>query len=208
VTPPGLRERKKEQTRQRIADVALDLFARHGFKAITVIDVARAADVSEATVFNHFPNKEDLVLGGMNRFAATFIDELRRRPPGTSVAEAFGSFVLQPRGVLASDDPAVAARVATVSRLIDETPALQAREHRAFDLAADGLADLIREETNAEPDDITPWVVAYALVGIIRAISRAVRAHAVAEQLGPEVADGILAQARHALDRLKPVVSP
>ena len=48
----GLRERKKQQTRQLIADTARTLFAGRGFEAVTVAEIARAADVSEATVFN------------------------------------------------------------------------------------------------------------------------------------------------------------
>jgi AcrR family transcriptional regulator len=54
------RERKKQQTRQAISDVATALFMERGFDAVTVAEVARAADVAVQTVFNHFPTKEDL----------------------------------------------------------------------------------------------------------------------------------------------------
>ena len=57
---PGRRERKKQQTRQAISDVATGLFLERGFDAVTVAEVARAADVAVQTVFNHFPAKEDL----------------------------------------------------------------------------------------------------------------------------------------------------
>ncbi len=56
----GRRERKKRQTRQAISDVATTLFLERGFDAVTVAEVARAADVAVQTVFNHFPTKEDL----------------------------------------------------------------------------------------------------------------------------------------------------
>ncbi|MFG1624805.1 TetR/AcrR family transcriptional regulator [Kribbella sp. NPDC049227] len=56
----GRRERKKQQTRQAISDVATALFLERGFDAVTVAEVARAADVAVQTVFNHFPAKEDL----------------------------------------------------------------------------------------------------------------------------------------------------
>ncbi|WP_432889178.1 TetR/AcrR family transcriptional regulator [Kribbella sp. CA-245084] len=56
----GRRERKKQQTRHAISDVATRLFLERGFDAVTVAEVARAADVAVQTVFNHFPAKEDL----------------------------------------------------------------------------------------------------------------------------------------------------
>jgi AcrR family transcriptional regulator len=60
--PPaaGLRAWKKERTRQTISDVATGLFMRDGYEAVTVRDIAAAAEVSVKTVFNYFPSKEDL----------------------------------------------------------------------------------------------------------------------------------------------------
>ena len=85
----GLRERKKRETREAITRAAWKLFARRGFDAVTVADIARAAKVSEKTVFNYFPAKEDLVIGaGMQRTAA-LIDAVRARPPGASIVEPF-----------------------------------------------------------------------------------------------------------------------
>src|SRR4051794_24040779 len=56
----GLRERKKAATRQAISDVATRLFEARGFEAVTVAEIAAAANVSAKTVFNYFPAKEDL----------------------------------------------------------------------------------------------------------------------------------------------------
>src|SRR3954471_13588218 len=64
----GLRERKKEQTRERIAQVARDLFLARGFENVTVAEVARAAEVAQKTVFNYFPTKEDLFYWRMETF--------------------------------------------------------------------------------------------------------------------------------------------
>lgn len=57
----GLRERKKQRTRELIAETARRLFSARGFDRVTVAEIARAAEVSEQTVFNYFPTKEDLV---------------------------------------------------------------------------------------------------------------------------------------------------
>src|SRR5919204_1263521 len=92
---PGLRERKKLQTRQRIADVARRLFAERGFDSVTVAEVARAADVSEATVFNYFPTKEDLFYSGMETFEAQLVEAIRARPAGETVLRAFQRFVVE-----------------------------------------------------------------------------------------------------------------
>src|SRR5207245_277307 len=99
----GLRERKKLQTRQLITDTARQLFAERGFEQVSVVDVARAADVSEATVFNYFPTKEDLVYGGLEQFEEELLAAVRERPEGESIVAALGRFFLRPRGFLASD---------------------------------------------------------------------------------------------------------
>jgi AcrR family transcriptional regulator len=60
--PPGLRERKREQTRTALIDMAFALFAAKGYTATTVAEIADAAMVSRATFFNYFDRKESLVL--------------------------------------------------------------------------------------------------------------------------------------------------
>lgn len=64
----GLRERKKQRTRAAIMDAALALFTSRGFEAVTTAEVARTAEVSEATVFNYFATKEDLVYDRLETF--------------------------------------------------------------------------------------------------------------------------------------------
>jgi AcrR family transcriptional regulator len=179
-TDLGLRERKKLQTRQLIADTARRLFAERGFEQVSVVEVARAADVSEATVFNYFPTKEDLVYSGLERFEDELLDAVRERPPGGSIVEAVGRFFLQPRGFLAADEPQAAARLLEISRMIADSPALLARERRILDRYTDSLARLIAEETNASDDDPRPTVVAAALIGVHRALIEHVRRHILA----------------------------
>src|SRR2546428_4342397 len=122
----GLRERKKEQTRQAIAETARRLFAERGFDAVTVAEVARAADVSEGTVFNYFPTKEDLFYGQMETFEAALIDAVRERAPGVSVLSAFRRFVVERSGRLS--DTQVADVIVWAAGIIGASPALQARE--------------------------------------------------------------------------------
>ena len=94
---PGLRERKKQRTRELIADTARRLFAERGFDAVPVSQIAREAEVSEATVFNYFPTKEDLVFHRMEAFEQELLGAMSDRPEGESIVQAFGRFALNPK---------------------------------------------------------------------------------------------------------------
>jgi len=63
TTEPGMRERKKMNTRLQIESAAIDLTLEHGFDAVTIEAIAERADVTPRTVFNHFADKADAVLG-------------------------------------------------------------------------------------------------------------------------------------------------
>jgi AcrR family transcriptional regulator len=166
----GLRERKKLQTRQLIADTARRLFAERGFEAVPVAEIARAADVSEATVFNYFPTKEDLLYNRLEAFEEEMLSSIRERPPGEAVLTAFGRFVSAPRGLLASADPEHVEHLAAISRVIALSPSLLAREQQIYASYTDALAALLASETGAATDDIEPWIVARALIGLHQAV--------------------------------------
>src|ERR1700719_2888518 len=100
----GLRERKKRRTRQLIFDAAQRMFAERGFDAVTVAKIARAADVSEVTVFNYFPTKEDLFYGGMQFFEEQLIDAVRGRGRGESALGAFRRRLVDGAGGLATKE--------------------------------------------------------------------------------------------------------
>src|SRR5829696_1284891 len=85
----GLRARKKRVAREAIAATARRLFAERGFDAVTVAEIAVAADVSEKTVFNHFPTKEDLAFAGREQGLKRLVADITERPPGASVLDVF-----------------------------------------------------------------------------------------------------------------------
>jgi AcrR family transcriptional regulator len=187
----GLRELKKEQTRQLIADTAWRLFAERGFDRVTVAEVAREAQVAEATVFNYFPAKEDLFYWRLEAFGARLTDAVAVRPAGEPVLAAFRRALLAEEGGLLAQveggDPGALARLRTVSRVIAGSPALLAREQQAITRTAGALAALLAAEAGppagAGPpaDDLRPQVAANALLGLHRALIDYVRRRVLAD---------------------------
>jgi AcrR family transcriptional regulator len=176
-TELGLRERKKQRTRQLLADTARRLFSEHGFENVSVAEIARVAEVSEATVFNYFPTKEDLVYSGLEAFEEQLRAAIRERPRGQTIIAAFREFIVEPRGFLVADDEATARELMAVSRMIAASPALLAREQQIFARYTETLARLLGEETGARTGDPRPYVVANALIGVHRALISHVREH-------------------------------
>jgi AcrR family transcriptional regulator len=190
----GLRERKKERTRTLIADTARRLFVERGFEAVSVAEIARAAEVSEATVFNYFATKEELVYNRLEAFEEELLAAIRDRPVGESITAAFARFISTPRGLLASRDPDEVEKLAALSRMIAHSPALLARERQIFDAYTDSLAALIAEETAAPVDSTEPWVVANALLGVHRASVDFARRRVVAGARNPALAGSVRKQ--------------
>ncbi|MFI2379485.1 TetR family transcriptional regulator [Streptomyces sp. NPDC018964] len=134
----GLRERKKRRMYRTVSDTAIRLFLERGFDAVSVAEVAAAAEISKPTLFRYFPAKEDLVLYRIAdhedeaaRVAARgpepvealrrhFLDGLRRCDPVTGL----------------SDDPEVLAFHA----LLYGTPALVARLYGHLERSEEALA--------------------------------------------------------------------
>jgi AcrR family transcriptional regulator len=173
MTEMGLRERKKAQTRQLIADTAWRLFADRGFERVTVAEVAREAQVAVATVFNYFPTKEDLFFFRLEAFGADLVGAVAGRAAGEPALAAFRRQLLGAGGLLAQmeagDDQAL-DRLRTMNRVIAASPALQAREQQAFAHTAAALADRLAADTGAAPGDLDAKVAANALVGVQRAL--------------------------------------
>jgi AcrR family transcriptional regulator len=200
---PGLRERKKQQTRELIAETARRLFAERGFERVPVAEVAREADVSEQTVFNYFPRKEDLVYYRLETFEEELLSTIRERQPGESVLSAFGRFVRQPRGMLGRYDEEARERLAALTRTIVESPALVAREQQVFAGYTDSLAALIAEEQRAKPSDVRPWVAANAMMGVHRSLVTFARRRIVEGARHPRLSREVLAEADRGLALLE-----
>lgn len=202
ATPPGLRERKKQRTREHIAQVARALFVQRGFEAVSVSEIAREADVAQKTVFNYFPTKEDLVFQRLEVFEDELLEGIRRREPGESALDAFGRYILQPRGLLARPEPEARAHLLAVTRMIVESPALRAREHQILGRYTESLASLIAEE-DPRVDEVEAWVAANAMIGVHRALIDHARTRLLAAPGSRSVARDVRRRGEKALIALR-----
>ncbi|MBO1336230.1 TetR/AcrR family transcriptional regulator [Streptomyces sp. VRA16 Mangrove soil] len=155
----GLRERKKRQTRQFISDVATGLFLERGFDAVTIAEIAEAANVSVNTVYNYFPAKEDLFLDRSRGVVDRMSRWVRGRGPGESAAAA----VLRE---LREEIETVSPRVGLMDgysafmRVVQDAPALRSRLWAIQQEVHDDLARTLYEETGAAAADPLPDLVA------------------------------------------------
>jgi len=174
----GLRELKREQTRQLIADTAWRLFADRGFDQVSVAEVAQEAQVAAATVYNYFRTKEDLFYWRLEAFGTRLADAVTTRPPGEPALAAFRRALLADGGLLAqveAGDAQALDRLRAVNQVITASPALLAREQQALNQATSVLAAVLAADTGAVPGDVRPWVAAHALIGVHRALLDHVR---------------------------------
>lgn len=135
-----LRESKKRETRQRISDVATELFFVHGFDAVTVDEIAIAAKVSKMTVFNYFARKEELILDREDDLKLLpFRQALRMRPKDQSPVDALRTLVQE---MSDQKHPLCHINSQMVSwwRVVDASPSLKARLRELADEATEGLA--------------------------------------------------------------------
>src|SRR5436305_14541613 len=102
-TQPGLRERKKQRTRETIALAARTLFAERGYHATTLPEIAEAADVSTRTIFAYFPSKEDILFSDFPSMKEALEQALADRPDGEDALETVRKFILSLHELESSD---------------------------------------------------------------------------------------------------------
>lgn len=143
----SLRETKKQQTRQAIADAGMGLFVKRGFDHVTVAEIAAAAGVSEKTVFNYFPTKEDIFFDEVPAQLEELLAAIRERPAGESLLSVLHRLQHEKSARMTRPEFAIFARV------LDESPALRAKELEVMAYFTDVLADTLRGELGLDPAD-------------------------------------------------------
>lgn len=161
---PGLRERKKQQTRLAISQVATRMFIERGFDQVTVAEVAEAAQVSVNTVFNYFVTKEELFFDRAEEAEDAPSRIVRERREGESAIDALHRSFRQ--ALTGKTGPLHVKGIKPFVMTIEASPALKARARLMLDRTKQRLAQTLIEETGAEPDDPTPRVVAAMMIGV------------------------------------------
>lgn len=197
----GLRDRKKQQTRENISHQATRLFLQHGFDKVTIAEVAAAAQVAKMTVTNYFPRKEDLALDLHDVFVDQLARIVREREPGESALAALRAAYLT---AVAGQDPVVGFSGPEFAKMINDSPALVARLREFHEEREQALADTLATETGAAATDITPRVAAAQLGGVHRVLFDETMRRTLDGQSNDEIATAVIKYIGTAFGSLAP----
>jgi AcrR family transcriptional regulator len=203
--PAGLRERKKRETRQAISDLATALFAAQGFDAVTIAQVAEAAEVSKMTVTNYFPHKEDLVFDRAEAIIGGLASAVAARAPGESLLAAVRRDY---REAVARADPTLGVSSPAFAAMIAGSQVLTGRGREILDLRERALGDAIAAEAGVETgaDTVQQRVVAAQLASVHRVLAAEGGRRSLAGQPPAQIFAELGEQAERAFDLLEPAL--
>jgi AcrR family transcriptional regulator len=195
----GLRERRKQETRRAISDVATGMFAARGFDNVTISQVADAAGVAKMTVTNYFRRKEDLVFDRAEAIIRSLADVITARAPGESLLAAirrdYAERVARADVTLGLSSPAFV-------RMISSSPVLASRGLDLQDQRERALGDAIAAETGV--DEPQQRLVAAILSSVHRVLYAEAAARSLAGQPRDEICAVLAEAAARTFDLLEP----
>ena len=124
----GLRERKKQETRDSLQSAALRLTAERGLDRVTVEAIAEAADVSPRTFFNYFSSKEEALVGAQDQWTQQIHAALDDRPADEEPLELLRAVLID----LASTVAQSRDRHLLLMKVMADNPGLLPRQVAAF----------------------------------------------------------------------------
>ena len=164
---PGLRERKKQRTRERIVEAAFELFGERGFDGTTIADIADAADIAPRTFFSYFPSKDDVVFHDFEATHAMVASWLREREPGTNTIDALRAGLAGAQGELGAES----LREKRLRKsLVRENESLAAHSQHLMGKFAVLIGEGVAQDLGDEPGDLRPRLVAAAAAAAIAVI--------------------------------------
>lgn len=200
VQPAGLRESKKQETRQIISDHATRLFITQGFEQTTIAEIAAAARVAKKTVTNYFARKEDLALDHQDAFIASLAQTVAVRRPGESALAALRRAFTD---AAAAADPVSGFSGPGFARMIADSPTLTACLRGLHDQRESALARALAEATGASPDDITVKTAAGLLGTVHRILFQRIQDLTLTGHSDAEITETITAEAAGAFGMLE-----
>jgi AcrR family transcriptional regulator len=200
----GLRELKKQQTRQAISDTATRLFIELGFESVTIAQIATAAQVAKMTVTNYFPHKEDLALDYHEAFTASLADTVAARSPGESALTALRRQFL---AAVPGHDALIGFSSPEFARMLTDSPTLVARLRELHELRENAVARVLAAETAAAPDDLVPQAVAAVLAAAHRTLYQQVMELTAAGRDDRDIAAIVTGAAHQVFDLLEPALA-
>ncbi|MEU8619695.1 TetR family transcriptional regulator [Streptomyces sp. NPDC048623] len=175
TTAPGLRERKKQRTRDTLIRAALELFTTQGYEATTVDEIAEAVEVSQRTFFRYFATKEDVAFAVQDMVEESFVRALGERPPAEGPFDAMRNAVLSSWDTIgeAIEEVVPVELYLRSYHLIETTPALFAAHLRRSTEVEERIARLIAEREGLDVDeDPRPRIATAAFGGVMRVTGR------------------------------------
>ncbi|WP_258312284.1 TetR family transcriptional regulator [Streptomyces araujoniae] len=201
--PMGLRERKKQRTRETISDTAITLFLKHGFDQVSVVDIAAVAEVSKPTLFKYFPTKEDLVVHRFADHQTVAGSVVAERPLGVSAIDALHQHFLDG---LTARDPITGLNddedVLAFHHLVYSTPSLVARVSKYLAQAEAALAETLVGALDSDRE-ITAALLAGQVIATERILASVNWRRVVAGRSADEVHPEAVADADHAYALLR-----
>jgi AcrR family transcriptional regulator len=159
---PGLRERKRQQTRERLTRAAMALFLERGFEATTLDDIAAAADISRRSFFHYFASKEDVVFAWHEETTAALIAAVEARPANESMLTAAENAI---SAMATQLEPGEAIAMARLKR---DNPALQARDQVKYEKLERALAAALEKRAGHKTEKLGARLVAMIATGAMR----------------------------------------
>jgi AcrR family transcriptional regulator len=163
----GLRERKKQRTRQAIVDAAFELFAQRGFDGTTIADIAEAAEIAPRTFFAYFPSKDDVVFHDFEERYAMVASWLRDREPDTNAIDALRAGI---ESSMEEGDSGHLREKRLRAGLIRENDSLAAHSDHLKGRFGELLSEAVAEDLGDQPGDLRPRLVAAATMATLGAI--------------------------------------
>ncbi|MER7000956.1 TetR/AcrR family transcriptional regulator [Streptomyces sp. NPDC000410] len=190
----GLRESKKQETRQLISDCATRLFIEQGFEQTTIAEIAAAARVAKKTVTNYFPRKEDLALDHHEAFTQGLASAVAGREPGeeplTAVGRTFRAALLEHSPVVGFTGPAFA-------RMVTDSPTLTTRLRELHDQREEALATALAAVTPHPVPAIAPRAAAALIAAADRLLFRRIQELTLAGHSDDEIEATLIPEADH-----------